>query len=114
MIFVFLHLNPRQGRTLRQHVADFDFVGLLLLMGGVAMIILAFVNAEKTWTDSETIGLLVGGPVTLIAAAAWEFRTERSPILPPRLFQTRTTAVILISVLLHALSFFGVAYFLPL
>lgn len=69
----------------------------------------------------------------LLAGAVNEVYTSRSPIIPPRLFkasftlyrlaltrqqycilQTRTTAIILVSVLLHAIAFFSGAYYLPL
>ncbi|KIM48915.1 hypothetical protein M413DRAFT_438091 [Hebeloma cylindrosporum] len=40
--------------------------------------------------------------------------TKRSPIIPPRLFQTRTNGIILITTFMHALAFFAGAYYLPL
>jgi hypothetical protein len=45
--------------------------------------------------------------VLLVAAAVWEGFTKRSPIIPPRLFRTRTTALLLVSVFLHAFIFFA-------
>lgn len=76
--------------------------------------LVGFQHAESTWSDSITIGLLVGGVVTVIVAAVHELYTKRSPILPPRLFQTRTTAIILVTVCIHALTFFSIAFYLPL
>lgn len=52
--------------------------------------------------------------VLLILGAINEIYTTRSPIIPPRLFKTRTTAIILISVFLHALAFFAASFYLPL
>jgi len=43
-----------------------------------------------------------------------ELFTKRSPIIPPRLFKTRTTSIILLTTFLHALTFFAGAYYLPL
>ena len=80
-------------------------------------------------SSAETIALLVVGGVLLLLAGINEVYTNRSPIIPPRLFrvnvfvsflsinilntfffQTRTTAIILISNLLHAIAFFGGKY----
>lgn len=62
----------------------------------------------------QTISLLVVGFVMLVAGAINELFTKRSPIVPPRLFQTRTTGLILITTFLHAVAFFAGAYYLPL
>ncbi|VDC06640.1 unnamed protein product [Peniophora sp. CBMAI 1063] len=114
LLFFFLHLNPHQGRTLRQHVADFDFLGLFLLVAGVICLLIGFNSGETDWSTAETIALLTVGAVLLVVAFINEIYTTRSPIIPPRLFKTRTTAIILISVILHAITFFGASYYLPL
>ncbi|KXN92227.1 hypothetical protein AN958_08680 [Leucoagaricus sp. SymC.cos] len=114
MLFFFLNLNPHQGKTLREHVAEFDFVGLLLITAGILCILFGFNESEKSWSRASTIALLVVGFSTLIAAGINESFTKRSPIVPPRLFKTRTTTILLITVFLHALSFFCGAYYLPL
>ncbi|GJJ12694.1 hypothetical protein Clacol_006938 [Clathrus columnatus] len=91
ILFVFLNLNPHQGRTLREHAAQFDFIGLVLLVGGVVCLLIGFNNSDNGWGKPATIVLLVVGVVLLIAASINELFTKRSPILPPRLFKTRTT-----------------------
>ncbi|KAL1742378.1 major facilitator superfamily domain-containing protein [Schizophyllum fasciatum] len=96
VLFFFLHLNPHQGRSLRQHVAAFDFLGLFLIVGGVVCLLLGFNFSEKKWNDAKTIALLVVGGCLLIAAGVNEWFTSREPILPPRLFKV------------------GCAYYLPL
>jgi hypothetical protein len=58
-------------------------------------------------SNAETIALLVVGVVLLIGAGINEGFTSRLPIIPPRLFKTRTTGLILVSVFLHALAFFS-------
>jgi hypothetical protein len=105
MLFFFLNLNPHPGKTLRQHVAELDFVGLLLITAGILCVLFAFNESENGcekyrvidipfMTDSgfpgnqvSTIVLLVVGVVTLIAAGVNEYFTSRSPIVPPRLFR---------------------------
>lgn len=114
MLFFFLNLNPHQGRTFREHAADFDFVGLTLIVGGIICVLLGFNESEKSWNKPSTIALIVVGCALLIAGAINELFTKRSPIVPPRLFKTRTTSIILVTVFLHALGFFTGAFYLPL
>ncbi|KAF9469176.1 MFS general substrate transporter [Collybia nuda] len=116
VLFFFLNLNPHQGRTLQQHVEEFDFIGLVLIVGGIVCLLLGFNSSETTckWSSAETITLLTIGCVLLIVGAINEMFTKRSPIVPPRLFQTRTTGIILITTFFHALVFFSGAYYLPL
>ncbi|KAH9946136.1 MFS amino acid permease [Epithele typhae] len=113
MLFFFLNLNPHHGKTWREHAQVFDFSGLFLIVVGVVLVLLGFNFSETSWSQPQTIAPLVIGVVTLIAASINEIYTKRSAIIPPRLFKTRTTALILISVFLHAVAFFGAAYYLP-
>ncbi|KAJ7685325.1 major facilitator superfamily domain-containing protein [Mycena polygramma] len=114
LLFFFLNLNPRPLRTLRQHNQEFDYLGLFLVVSGVVCLLIGFNSSETSWSSAETIALLTVGCVLLVLFAVNEALTTRSPIVPPRLFQTRTTAIILITTFFHALAFFGGAYYLPL
>ncbi|KAG7447925.1 MFS general substrate transporter [Guyanagaster necrorhizus] len=113
ILFFFLNLNAHPGRTLREHARDFDFVGLGLIVAGVVCLLIGFNFSEASWQAPKTIVLIVLGGVLLVCAGIFEGYTKRSPIIPPRLFKTRTTAIILVSTFLHALSFFVGAYYLP-
>ncbi|KAF8637399.1 hypothetical protein AX17_002894 [Amanita inopinata Kibby_2008] len=114
VLFFFLNLNPHQGRTLRQHMQEFDYIGLWLIVVGVVCLLIGFNSSETSWSSAETIALLTVGCVLLLLGCVNELYTKRSPIIPPRLFKTRTTAIILLSVFLHAAAFFAGAYYLPL
>jgi hypothetical protein len=46
LLFFFLNLHPHEGRTWRQHVAEFDFLGLLLLVAGVVCLLIGFNSSE--------------------------------------------------------------------
>ncbi|KAI0928708.1 hypothetical protein AcW1_005878 [Taiwanofungus camphoratus] len=113
ILYVFLNLNPHEGKPFRQHVREFDFLGLLLIVGGVVCILIGFNYSETAWDSAATIAPLVIGVCLLIAAVVNEIVTPRSPIVPPRLFRVRTTAFILISVFLHAVAFFTGTFYLP-
>ncbi|KAI0759340.1 MFS amino acid permease [Irpex lacteus] len=114
LLFFTLHLNPpRHGMTFRQHVAKFDFGGLLLILAGVICVLIGFNQSEISWSSPATISLLVIGGSLLVGAGFWENYTTRSPIIPPRLFRTRTTAATLVTVFIHGFAFFGANYYLP-
>ncbi|KAI0093668.1 MFS general substrate transporter [Irpex rosettiformis] len=113
ILFFFLNLNPHHGKTLRQHISEFDFIGFALIVGGVVLVLIGFNFSETNWSTPQTIAPLVIGLVMLVAASINEIFTTRSAIVPPRLFKTRTTSFILISVFFHALAFFAGAFYLP-
>ncbi|PIL23975.1 MFS general substrate transporter [Ganoderma sinense ZZ0214-1] len=113
LLFLFLNLNPHEGRSLREHVSDFDFAGLIIIIAGIVLILLGFNFSETSWSTPQTIAPLAIGVVLLTVASLNELYTKRSPIIPPRLFKTRTTGLILITVFFHAFGFFSGSYYLP-
>ncbi|KAF7792981.1 hypothetical protein EIP86_004086 [Pleurotus ostreatoroseus] len=76
ILWFFLNLNPHHGKPFRQHVKEFDFLGFILIVGGVVAILIGFNFSETTL-----------GVVLLIVATFNEIYTTRSPIIPPRLFR---------------------------
>ncbi|KAG1905909.1 MFS general substrate transporter [Suillus fuscotomentosus] len=114
LLFFFLNLNPHQGRPFRDHLREFDFVGLFVIVIGVICVLIGFNSSETTWQSGETIALLAVGGTLLIIGGVNEIYTKRSPIIPPRLFKTRTTGLILVSVVFHAVVFFTGSYYLPM
>jgi hypothetical protein len=47
ILFFSLNLNPHKGRTFREHVRDFDFLGLFLIVGGVFCVLLGLNRGES-------------------------------------------------------------------
>ncbi|KAF7314053.1 MFS general substrate transporter [Mycena chlorophos] len=114
MLLFFLNLNPHEGRSLREHMQQFDFGGLVLFVGGVVSLLLGFSNSQNGWNRASTIVPLVIGFAAIVAGIFFEAWTSRSPLIPPRLFRTRTTAIIFVTVFLHSFCFFCAPYYLPL
>lgn len=117
LLFFFLHTKPIQKSSVREVLATFDFLGLFLIAAGIVLLLMGFQEAEsakKGWGAAQTIVPLVLGVALLLLGAVNEVFTSRQPVVPPRLFKTRTTAGILISVFLHAFTFFTAAYYVPL
>lgn len=129
ILFFFLNLNPHQGKTLKQHLQEFDFLGLIFIVSGVVCLLIGFNESEtscemrmvqnlylvkltlSTGHSAVTISLLVVGCVLLVVGGINECFTSRSPIVPPRLFHTRTTGIILITTFFHAVAFFSGIFF---
>jgi MFS family permease len=82
-----LNLNPHGGESLRYHLAQFDALGLALIIGGVTCALLGLTISQTRGEMVHTIAMTVVGACLLLAAAIWEVFTKRSPIIPPRLFQ---------------------------
>jgi hypothetical protein len=114
LLVMFLNLNPTPKQSFKSYVDKFDFLGLFLIVSGVVAFLVGFHYSETSWSDPKTIGLLAVGVVLIGLAVAneWLIKT-REPIIPPRLFTTRTPACLLASVVIHGMVFFTISYYLP-
>ncbi|KAJ3869946.1 MFS general substrate transporter [Lentinula novae-zelandiae] len=101
-LLYFLKLNPTPPKSVRVYISQFDFLGLGLFMAGVICLLVGFQLGETSWSRT-TIALVVVACVLLVAGCINEIYTKRIPIIPPRLFKTRTTAGLLISVFIHVI-----------
>lgn len=81
-----------------------DFLGLLLIVSAIVLVLVGFSHAESvTWSDAQTISMITIGGCLFVLFGLWECYTHRRPIVPPRLFRTRTTTLLLVSVVLHGM-----------
>jgi hypothetical protein len=95
----------------------FDWIGLLLFVSGIVLFLTALAsggNGTFSWTSSAVLGMIITGGICLVAAVINELYTTRQPLIPPRLFKTRTTGGVLISVFLHGVVFTPTLYYMPL
>ncbi|KAJ7209100.1 major facilitator superfamily domain-containing protein [Mycena rebaudengoi] len=79
LLFFFLNLNPHHGKPFMDHLREFDFVGLFLIVGGVLMLLLGFNQSESGWDKPTTIALLAVGCSTLILGGIYEGWTNALP-----------------------------------
>jgi len=77
-------------------------------------LLLGFSQSQNGWDRPATIALLVIGFLIIVSGVWFDSWTTRSPVIPPRLFQTRTTGLIFATVFFHSFAFFCAAYYLPL
>lgn len=99
---------------MRQFLTEFDWIGLLLIVSGIVMLLLGFTTAETSAWSAPLTGAGIGlGCGLLIAFVVHTLSTKQEPVINPRLLKTRTTALMLIALLLHGYVFFSVTFYLP-
>lgn len=51
ILFFFLNLNPHKGRTLQEHIREFDFLGLGVIIVAIICLLIGF-NTSQTSCES--------------------------------------------------------------
>jgi predicted MFS family arabinose efflux permease len=106
-------------RTLVESRADddtstFDLPGAVTVTAGLSLLVYAIVNAVNVgWTSSETLLLIAGAVVLLIAFLLIESR-QRQPLMPLSIFRLRTLRGADIVGLLLGMSLFSMFFFISL
>jgi EmrB/QacA subfamily drug resistance transporter len=113
VLFLKLH-NPRT--PMRQGLSAIDWTGNGLVIGATLMLLLGleFGGIELPWRSATIICLLVFSAVTLGIFIAYEACLARYPVIPLRIFRGATNTASLSLPFLHAISFLGGSYWLPL
>lgn len=117
VLVFFLKLNPTKRLTLREMAKTFDWLGLLFFLSGIVLFLTGLAsggNGTFAWTSSVVLGTIIPGGICLVLAVINELYTKRQPLVAPRLFKTRTTGGVLISVFLHGVVFTPATYYMPL
>ena len=109
-LFFCLNVPRNTKKTFRDHFAEFDYAGMVLLLGGTAALLVGLNNGATDWHATSTIAPLAIGAVAIVAGLINECYTKQSPLIPPRLFKTRTTVAILISCFLQSIAFLALVY----
>jgi EmrB/QacA subfamily drug resistance transporter len=102
-------------RDVPAHEQRLDFVDLLLLSPGLALLIygLAETNAAGGFGSARVLVPMLAG-VALIAAFVWHSLRAEDPLIDLRLFRDRTFATSSTTLILVAISVFGAFLLLPL
>jgi hypothetical protein len=99
----------------KDFLRKFDFVGLLLFMGGTSCIIVGFSFASAlSWTAPLTLTLVIGGTGLLISAGVYEVRTTRDALFPQAIFSNFNIIILLAVSLLHNVAFNAGTFYLAL
>lgn len=109
VLFFFLNLNQHERKSAREVYKSFDTTGYLLVLTAIVIFLLGFTFAETNgFSAPRSIACIVVGGVMFPVFTVYEFWLEKhhpdvKPLVPPRLFRTRTTALILVGVAMHAI-----------
>ncbi|KAK1925865.1 major facilitator superfamily domain-containing protein [Papiliotrema laurentii] len=113
-LFFSLKLNRPKGHDLEQLRRSFDFVGLVSLMVGAALLIVGFANAADFGFGGPTsYAFIVSGGVVIIGAIVHSLTTTRNAIIPPRMLKNRTTLFFSLGSFMNSLIFMPVMFLLP-
>jgi EmrB/QacA subfamily drug resistance transporter len=94
---------------------SYDVLGALSVTAGLVLLVYAMVNTNQYgWGSVQTIGELIGSGVLLLAFVTIEARFASQPLVPLRIFRSRTRSGANVVALLVGLTIFGVFFFLTL
>ena len=94
---------------------SYDVLGAISATAGLILLVYALVNTNQYgWSSARTIGELIGAGVLLVSFLAIEARFAAHPLVPLRIFRSRTLSGANVVALLLGLSIFAVFYFLTL
>jgi EmrB/QacA subfamily drug resistance transporter len=94
---------------------SYDVMGALTVTSGLVLLVYAMVNTNQYgWGSFQTIGGLVGAAVLLLAFVTIETSFATQPLMPLRIFRSRTLSGANVVALLVGLTLFSVFFFLTL
>jgi EmrB/QacA subfamily drug resistance transporter len=103
--------ETRGATTTRQ----FDFSGALAATAGLTLLVFGIVRTDVTgWGSGQTLALIGAGVVLLLAFLVIEGRFARAPLMPLRIYASRTLSAANVVVLLVGGATFGMWFFVSL
>jgi EmrB/QacA subfamily drug resistance transporter len=94
---------------------EFDLRGALAATAGLSLLVLGIVRTDQTgWGDASTLILIAAGAALLGVFVLIEGRFARAPLMPLRIWRSRTLSAANVVVLLVGASSFGMWFFVSL
>jgi EmrB/QacA subfamily drug resistance transporter len=98
-----------------QGTRDFDLPGALSATIGLSLLVLGIVRTDQTgWGSSQTLLLIAAGILLLGVFVLIEGRFARAPLMPLRIYRSRTLSAANVVVLLVGAASFGMWFFVSL
>lgn len=120
MLFLFLHVHHRHEHhdvSVIERLKRIDFVGNAILITGTTsmLIALTYAGTRYTWSSWHTlVPLLIGfGLFILFGVFEASRYAPAEPVMPPRLFASRTSLIIAVNTFLYTAALYWVIFFLP-
>ncbi|RKP08315.1 drug resistance transporter, EmrB/QacA subfamily, partial [Thamnocephalis sphaerospora] len=107
---------PAPEGSLIEKLKQVDYLGVLLLLGGVVCVLLStnWGGNEYAWSDPLVISLYVVGGVLIIAFILVEVKVAKQPIISPHLFRHRNVSLAFAANFFIGIGFFGVIFYMPM
>ncbi|WWD17562.1 hypothetical protein CI109_102003 [Kwoniella shandongensis] len=114
LLFFFLNLKQAPRGDIASLRKSYDFLGLVLIMTGAALIIVGFSTAaDDGFSSPRAYGVIIGGIVTMILAVVHFLTTKRNAIVPARMLTTRTPLFFMFGSFFQSLMFMPAQFLLP-
>ncbi|KAI7825120.1 major facilitator superfamily domain-containing protein [Gamsiella multidivaricata] len=110
-----LHLPHTKG-SFKEKLKRVDMLGSLTLVIGIVLVLLPLNWGGSTyeWDSPIVIGLFCAGAVVLLIFCLVEWKQALEPIIPFRLFKSRTNTAVFLTSFFIGMGFFGIMFFMPL
>ncbi|CAD0112908.1 unnamed protein product [Aureobasidium uvarum] len=117
LVIIFFFLDLKTPRTpLWEGLKAIDWIGALLVIGGVLMFLfgLEYGGVTYPWDSATVLCLIIMGVFTMVLFFINEWKFAKSPVMPLRIFQTRSNIAVLGVCAIHGMVFISASYYLPL
>jgi EmrB/QacA subfamily drug resistance transporter len=97
----------------RDAAVKLDVTGAILVTGSLASLIYGVVNTTiHGWGSSSTLSWFLAGTLAMVAFLFWELKVASHPLVPFRIFRSRTLSTANIVMFMVGGAFFAMWYFL--
>ncbi|KAI1375295.1 major facilitator superfamily domain-containing protein [Hypoxylon crocopeplum] len=117
LMWLFLHVQYDKEMSFTEKIQRIDLVGTSILLAGTVAILysLTYAGTIEPWASWRTLVPLLLGFFGLALFAGYEMSgLALEPVMPPRLFQNRTSVVVILNTFIAAMAFYWFLYFLPI
>lgn len=116
LLVAFLHVQYEKDTTVLEKLRRLDYAGNAIFILSMVSILIALtyggtIRPSSSWRTIVPLTLRLAGLVAfhLYEASGW----QKEPVMPPRLFANRTSAIAFVLVFIHGMALYWVTYFLP-
>jgi len=115
VIAIFLDLPRLSHDTILACLGEIDWQGSALIVTATTLFLVGMQlgGVAFSWDSATVIGLIVAG-CTIATLFVVQQRFHRQPLIPPRIFATRSSAACLAVGFLHGFTYIACLYYLPL